>query len=75
MAVYFREIESELPWINFSLEAKLSKEINQEVQVIMLNRLAYPTLGFEVIKDGLLLVDKEPQKKDQFRSKYFIKVF
>ena len=69
IAVHFNKDPKKLPaWTVFSLEAELSKEIGEEAQVITLNRLKPPVLIFQIIKDGILLIDNNPENRIIFEA-------
>ncbi|MDO8747242.1 MAG: nucleotidyltransferase domain-containing protein, partial [Thermodesulfovibrionales bacterium] len=56
IAIYFRKDPQKLSkWTVFYLEAELSKEIGNEVQITVLNNLDSPVFLFQIINDGLLL--------------------
>lgn len=44
-------------WRTFELEAELSRSVGETVQVTILNRPLSPILDFEIVKNGLLLLD------------------
>lgn len=67
VAVYAAE---ESPLFKFYVEANLSKVLGtDDVQVFILNNIDAPLLGFEIIKDGLVLVDKDKGKRIEFESR------
>jgi len=70
VAVYLKDPESKLnQWPAFELEAELSRTIHQIVQVTILNESLPPLLGFEIVKDGILLVDRNPNLRTGFENK------
>ena len=74
IAIYFRKDPRKLSkWTVFSLEAELSKEIGNEVQVTVLNKLDSPVFLFQIINDGLLLVDSKPEKRILFEAQTLTK--
>ncbi|MBI5682822.1 MAG: nucleotidyltransferase domain-containing protein [Deltaproteobacteria bacterium] len=57
-------------WLNFYIEADIAQLLKtDDVQVFILNRLYEPLFGFEIIKNGILLVDKEQEKRIEFESR------
>lgn len=69
IAVYFKKDQKKLPnWTVFYLEAEISKEIGEEVQITALNNLDSPVFLFQVIKDGLLLIDNNTEKRILFEA-------
>ena len=70
IAVYFREpITQNSRWPEFELEAELSKVCAGAVQVIALNKPLTPVFGFEIIKYGVLLLDKTPNIRMDFENR------
>ncbi|MCL4457401.1 MAG: nucleotidyltransferase domain-containing protein [Nitrospirae bacterium] len=69
IAVYFNKDPKKLPaWTVFSLEAEISRELSKEAQIITLNGLDSPVLIFQIIKDGILLVDNDPERRIVFEA-------
>ena len=69
VAIYLKkEPESLPPWTIFYLEAEIAKEIRGEVQITILNNLDAPVLLFQIITDGLLLVDNNPDRRILFEA-------
>lgn len=59
IAVYFSEpMENIGLWPAFELEAKLLRAIGSMVQINTLNSYLSPLFGFEIVRDGILLTDK-----------------
>lgn len=59
IAVYFSEpLEKLGRWPAFELEAELSRAIGSTVQVIVLNILPPPILGFQILRGGIVLLDR-----------------
>lgn len=59
IAVYFSEpLEKLGHWPAFELEAELSRSIGSTVQVIVLNILPPPILGFQILRGGIVLLDR-----------------
>ncbi len=74
IAIYFRKDPRKLSkWTVFSLEAELSKEIGNEVQITVLNNLDSPVFLFQIINDGLLLVESNPEKRILFEAQTLTK--
>lgn len=74
IAIYFRKDPRKLSkWTVFSLEAELSKEIGNEVQITVLNNLDSPVFLFQIINDGLLLVDSNQEKRILFEAQTLTK--
>lgn len=74
IAIYFKKDPKNLPeWTVFYLEAEISREIGEEVQIIALNNLDSPVFLFQIINDGLLLTDNNPEKRILFESQALIK--
>ncbi|MFZ6016224.1 MAG: type VII toxin-antitoxin system MntA family adenylyltransferase antitoxin [Nitrospirota bacterium] len=64
IAIYFSRDPKSLPvWTIFQLEAEISREIEGEVQIITLNSLNSPIFPFQIISDGLILIDRDPEKR------------
>lgn len=54
----------------FYIEAEIAALLaTNDVQVMVLNGLESPLLGFEIIKDGILLVDKDEEKRIEFEAR------
>lgn len=69
IGVYFTKDPKKLPaWTVFSLEAEISRELSKEAQIITLNGLDSPVLIFQIIKDGILLVDNDPERRIVFEA-------
>lgn len=70
IAVYFSEpLEKVGRWPAFELEAELSRAVGAMVQVIVLNRLVPPVLGFEIVRVGLVLVDRDEDFRMEFENR------
>jgi len=69
VAIYFKkELENLPPWTVFYLEAEMAREIGEEVQITVLNNLDAPVLLFQIISNGLLLVDNNPERRVLFEA-------
>jgi predicted nucleotidyltransferase len=70
IAVYFPEpIEKVGEWPAFELEAELSRVLGATVQVIVLNNSLTPVLGFEIVRDGVLLIDRDKNFRMDFENR------
>ncbi len=70
IAVYFREpINPNGRWPEFELEAELSRPVGATVQVIVLNTPLTPVFGFEIMKDGIVLIDRNPNLRMEFENR------
>ena len=70
VAIYFNKDPKKLPaWTSFSLESETSREIGKESQIFTLNGIESPVLIFQIIKDGILLVDNDTEKRIVFEAK------
>ncbi|MDO9585695.1 MAG: nucleotidyltransferase domain-containing protein, partial [Syntrophales bacterium] len=64
IAVYFSESPEKMEgWPIFELEAELSRAIGSNVQIITLNTLPPPVLGFQIIHEGQILTDKQEDRR------------
>ena len=60
IAIYFSKPPQKIKgWPLFEIEAELSRAIGSTVQVIALNSPVSPLLGFEILKEGEILVDRD----------------
>ncbi len=70
IAVRFkRDPDSLGAWSIFYLEAELSREIKKEVQIIPLNGLDSPVFLYQILRDGIPLVDKNPASRILFEAR------
>lgn len=70
IAIYFNKlIDQNSHWPAFELEAEISRTIGETAQVIVLNDPLSPVFGFEIIKDGVLLVDNAPNLRIDFENR------
>ena len=67
IAVYF-EVECLKDWSRFYLEAEIEKEIKEEVQITVLNTVEEPVFAFEIVSEGLVIVDKDTEARILFES-------
>jgi predicted nucleotidyltransferase len=56
-------------WPEFELEAQLSRAVKATVQVTILNTPLPPVFAFEILKDGILLIDRGPNLRMDFENK------
>lgn len=69
IAIKFKKHPQSLAkWTIFYLEAEISREVGGEVQIIALNNLDSPVFLFQVINDGLLLIDNNSEKRILFEA-------
>ena len=70
IAVYFKGATKKgEDWPAFNLEALLSRAVKGEVQVMSLNNSLPPLLGFEIVKDGIILIDRDPDFRLDFENR------
>ncbi len=70
IAVYLEEpLEKRGHWPGFELEAEISRAIGVTVQVTLLNAPIPPIFGFEILRYGILLVDKDPNLRIGFENR------
>jgi predicted nucleotidyltransferase len=70
IAVYFnKSIKQNGRWPEFELEAEISRVIEATVQVTVLNAPLSPVFGFEIIKDGVILLDRDPKLRIDFENR------
>lgn len=70
IAVYFdKSIKQNGRWPAFDLEAEISRTVGATVQVTVLNGPLSPIFGFEILKDGILLIDREPDLRMDFENR------
>jgi predicted nucleotidyltransferase len=70
LAVYFSEPkEKDSRWPAFELEAELSRAVVATVQVTVLNTPIPPVLGFEIVKNGILLLDRDENLRMDFENR------
>lgn len=53
-------------WLAFHIESQIAREVSGEVGVLPLNEVNSPVLLFQVIREGLLLVDKNRKNRITF---------
>ncbi len=69
IAIHFNKYFKKLPkWTSFYLEAEISKEVGNEVQIIVLDDIYSPTFLFQIINEGLLIVDNNAKKRIIFEA-------
>ncbi len=70
ITVYFNtSIKQNDRWPEFELEAEISRIVGGTVQVTVLNGPLSPVFGFEIIKDGVLLLDRVPNLRIDFENR------
>ena len=70
IAVYFSDPADKIGhWPAFELEAKLARAVGGMVQVTVLNALLSPLFGFEIMKDGVVLLDRDPNLRMEFENR------
>ena len=67
VAVYF-DVKGLKDWSRFWLEAEIERELKEEAQVTVLNVIEDPVFAFEIIKEGMVIVDKNPAARALFES-------
>ncbi|MDI6736716.1 MAG: nucleotidyltransferase domain-containing protein [bacterium] len=68
--IYFSKSPDDISkWCVFELEAELSKDVKAEVQVIVLNKLTSPLFGFQIINEGILLVQRDENDRIKFENR------
>lgn len=76
VAVYFSEVpKRKRRWPSFELEAELSRAVGATVQVTVLNDNIPPVLGFEVLKYGIVLLDKDENLRMDFENRTLRRYF
>jgi len=74
IAIFFKKDPQKLPqWTIFYLESEISRKIDKEVQIISLNTLDSPVFLFQIINNGILLVDKNTEKRILFEARVLSK--
>lgn len=71
IAVYIKDelLEKNPVWQKFNIEDKLSAVLKTDaIDVVILNRLDNPLLGFEIISKGLLLLSKDEESRLTFEG-------
>ncbi|MBI5894314.1 MAG: nucleotidyltransferase domain-containing protein [Deltaproteobacteria bacterium] len=70
IAVYLTDNTEPMPSKAFYIEAVLARLLRtDDVQIIILNNLDAPLLGFEIIKNNMLLVDKDEEGRIEFEAR------
>lgn len=74
IAIFFKKDPQRLPqWTTFYLASEISKEIGKEVQITSLNNLDSPVFLFQIINDGILLVDNNTERRILFEAQVLSK--
>jgi predicted nucleotidyltransferase len=70
VAVFFSEPpEKSSRWREFEPEAELSRAFGETAQVIVLNTELSPVFGFEILKHGILLLDRDEELRIDFENR------
>ena len=70
IAIYFKEpLRNNNHWPAFELEAELSRAIGGTVQVTVLNNPLSPVFAFQILKDGIVLLDRDPNLRMDFENR------
>jgi predicted nucleotidyltransferase len=70
IAVYLAgPLKTVATWPAFELEAEVSRVLEETVQVVILNDPVPPVLGFEIVKHGILLLDRNQNLRMEFENK------
>jgi len=70
IAIYFKEpLRKNNHWRAFELEAELSRAIGGTVQVTVLNNPLPPVFAFQILKDGIVLLDRNPNLRMDFENR------
>jgi predicted nucleotidyltransferase len=70
VAVYFSDpIDKIGHWPAFELEAKLARAVGGTVQVTVLNTLLSPLFGFEIVRHGVVLLDRDQNLRMEFENR------
>jgi len=74
IAIFFKKDPRKLPrWSLFYLESEISGEVGNEVQITALNNLDLPVFLFQVVNNGILLADKNTEKRILFEVRVLSK--
>jgi predicted nucleotidyltransferase len=69
IAIYFKKDPHSLPlWTTFLLEAEIERQIGEEVQITVLNKIDSPVFLFQIISDGLLLLERSSNNSILFEA-------
>jgi hypothetical protein len=70
IAIYFKEpLRKNNHWPAFELEAELSRAIGGTVQVAVLNNPLAPVFAFQILKDAIVLLDRDPNLRMDFENR------
>jgi predicted nucleotidyltransferase len=75
LAVYLDRSDESDSWPVFQLEAELSREIGENVQITDLNRALTPLLGFEIVRDGEEIADKDDDMRIEVSARLLRQYF
>lgn len=64
IAIYFSKAPERLHrWTIFYLEAEIAGKVGAEVQVIALNKLDAPVFLFQIVSDGVILIENNAEAR------------
>jgi len=70
IAVFFSKPSRKLShWPAFELEAELSRGVCGTVEIVVLNNELTPVFGFEILKHGILLLDRDENLRVDFENR------
>ena len=70
IAVFLSKLPRRLSrWPAFELEAELSRGVGGTAQVVVLNDELSPVFGFEILKHGILLLDRDETLRIDFENR------
>jgi predicted nucleotidyltransferase len=70
IAIYLKTpLKESNRWPAFELEAEVSRIIGGTIQVIVLNNPLSPVFAFEILKDGIVLLDRDPNLRMDFENR------
>ena len=70
LAVYLKEpLKNYGPWPAFEIEAELSRAVGAIVRVTILNELLSSLHGFEIVKHGIVLIDRVEELRMDFENR------
>lgn len=76
IAIYFRKAPDKLPaWTTFYLEAEITREIGAETQIVALNNLDSPVFMFQIVNDGVLLIENNTKKRLLYETRVLGKYY
>jgi predicted nucleotidyltransferase len=69
IAVFYRNDRKGSRWGRFYLDAELSRLLGAEVQITVLSDISSPLVLFEIISKGILLTDRNPERRLIFETR------